>query len=78
MGVDLNGKGNWRNTFSDKDNKRVNTVATKKWEKGDDAEVEEKRDFLKFLILLLPQVQIHAVRRGRLINFILFTSELNF
>lgn len=32
---------------------------------------------LKFPILLLPQVQIHAVRRGCLINYILFTSELN-
>lgn len=31
-----------------------------------------------FLVLSLSKVQIHTVRRRCLINFILFTSELNF
>lgn len=33
---------------------------------------------LKSTYFLLPQVRTHAVRRGRLINYIMFTSQLRF
>lgn len=50
---------------------------------GNDVGVKNKWDFsclkkLNSTYFLLPQVRIHAVGRGRLINFILFTSQLNF
>lgn len=81
-GIDSNGGGNWQNKFSDRDNKMVDADAIKnadeKWRRWCWSGAEEGFSCLeKFNLLLLPQVQRHAVRRRRLINFILFTSELN-
>lgn len=62
---------------------KIEAIKMRKKNGDNDVGVKNKWDFsclkkLKPTYFLLPQVRIHAVRRGRLINFILFTSQLNF
>lgn len=62
---------------------KIEAIKMTKKNGGNDVGVKNKWDFsclkkLNSTYFLLPQVRIHAVGRGHLINFILFTSQLNF